>query len=234
MTDTEKITPVATTDVEKSTGTLLLAVAAGLLGSLYFLPEILPALTHSIIGNDPKIYWFLSRGSAFSAFWLLWLSMALGLGLSGKMARLWPGAFQAADLHEFVSLLGLGAALFHGLILTGDQYIQFTPWQVLIPFASQGYEPIWVGIGQAAFYVWGIIALSFYLRKQIGTQTWRLIHRVSFLAYGMALVHGVASGTDSGTLWAGAMYWISAGSLIFLLAYRVLVSLPVFSPKKVS
>ncbi len=232
MSTIDKITPVPSTEAEKSTGIILLAVAAGMLLSVYLLPVILPSMSHSIVSSDPKVYWYLSRGSAFVAFGLLWLSMALGLGLTGKMAKVWPGLLQAVDLHEFTSLLGLGAALFHGLILTGDRYIQFTQLQVLIPFASQGYEPIWVGIGQVAFYVWGIIALSFYVRKQIGAKTWRLIHLTSFMAFAMAMLHGIASGTDSGTVWAMLMYWGSAGSLLFLLAYRVLVSLPVFGTKK--
>ena len=157
------------------------------------------------------------------AFWLLWLSMALGLALTGKIAKAWPGVLQAVDLHKFVSLLGLGAALFHSLILVGDRYIQYTLIDVLLPFAGQSYEPIWVGIGQVAFYVWGIITFSFYVRKRIGTQTWRLIHLVSFLAYAMALVHGITSGTDSGTLWTSLIYWSSSGSLLFLLIYRVMV-----------
>jgi len=232
MSNTEKVVTIPSADGEKSVSLIFLAVAAGLLVSLYFLPEILPGLTTSIFGPDPKVYWYLSRGSAFVAFWLLWLSMALGLALTGKIAKVWLGVLQVVDLHEFVSLLGLGAALFHGLILTGDRYIQYTPLQVLLPFAGQSYEPIWVGIGQVAFYVWGIITLSFYVRKRIGTQTWRLIHMISFLAYAMALVHGIASGTDSRALWAGLMYWVSGGSLIFLLGYRLLVSLEVLPRRK--
>jgi predicted ferric reductase len=231
-TQKDKISP--SEEGEKSLNLILLALAAGILVSLYFFPQIVPSLATSIFGPNPKIFWYLARGSAFVAFWLLWLSMALGLALTGRVAKAWPGVLQAVDLHEFVSLLGLGAALFHGLILTGDRYIQYTPLQVLLPFAGQSYEPIWVGIGQVAFYVWAIITLSFYVRKRIGTQTWRLIHLISFLAFAMALVHGIASGTDSGTLWAGMMYWISGGSLIFLLAYRILARLPVFSMQKAS
>lgn len=130
------------------------------------------------------------------------------------------------DLHEFVSLSGLGIAFFHGLIVTGDRFIQSTPLQVLLPFSSQSYKPFWVGIRLIAFLTWGIIASSFYMRKKIGRQTWRGIHTVSFVVYAMALVHGIASGTDSGFIWAGLIYWISGGSLLFWLIYRVLASLP--------
>ncbi len=222
MSNMQKVEPIPVSDSDKTVGLMLLAAAAGLLAGLYFMPQLLPGLTTSIFGPNPKVYWYLSRGSAFVSFWLLWLSMALGLALTGRVAKIWPGALQALDLHEFVSLLGLGTALFHALILTGDRFIQFTITQVLIPFAGQSYAPIWVGIGQVAFYAWGLITLSFYFRKWLGTQTWRMIHLVSFVVYALALVHGIASGTDSGAIWAVLMYWASAGSLLFLLFYRIL------------
>ncbi|MCJ7432540.1 MAG: hypothetical protein MUO77_03540, partial [Anaerolineales bacterium] len=74
---------------------------------------------------------------------LLWLSMALGLGITNKMARLWPGAPATFAIHEYVSLLGMAFALFHALVLLGDHYINFTFAQMLVPFATVDYRPFW-------------------------------------------------------------------------------------------
>jgi uncharacterized membrane-anchored protein YitT (DUF2179 family) len=41
----------------------------------------------------------------------------------------------------------------------------------------------------------------------------------------MALLHGISSGTDAGTVWAKDLYWSSAGLLLFLFNYRVLAAL---------
>ncbi len=203
---------------------VLLAVAAGFLLATFVLPMWIPDMATSLLGSSPKAYWYLSRGTAFIALSLLWLSMALGLGLTNKMARLWPGLPPTFAIHEYVSLLGLAFALFHALILLGDHYINFTVAQVLIPFAASGYRPVWVGIGQLGFYVWVIVAFSFYVRRHIGHKTWRLIHYISFPVYLMGLFHGITSGTDASTVWATLYYWISAGSLLFLLIYRLLVA----------
>jgi predicted ferric reductase len=161
---------------------------------------------------------------------LLWASMAFGLTITNKMARLWPGAPTAFAIHEFVSLLGLAFAMFHGLVLTGDRFINFTWVQVLVPFASSGFKPFWVGLGQVGLYVWAIVTFSFYIRSSIGQKTWRLIHYASFLSYAGALVHGLISGTDTSTLWAQWYYWISGGSLLFLLMYRIIASLSPVQP----
>ena len=204
---------------------VLLAIFLGTLMAVLVLPSWMPNLAQSLIGTDPKAYWYLSRGSAFAALTLLWASMALGLGITNKLARTWPGAPAAFAVHEYVSLLGLGFSIFHGLILMGDHYINFSLAQVLVPFAASNYRPVLVGIGQLSFYVWLIVALTFYVRSHIGQKTWRAIHYVSFLTYVMALYHGISSGTDTSAAWATWYYWISGGSLLFLLAQRIVVSI---------
>jgi predicted ferric reductase len=212
----------------------LVAMVFGLLVAVIILPAWLPNLAFSMGGPEPKVYWYLSRGSAFASLSLLWISMALGLGLTNKMARLWPGAQAAFAIHEYVSLLGLAFALFHALIILGDHYIDFTLLQLLIPFTSVDYRPFWVGVGQVGFYIWVILSFSFYIRARIGQKTWRVVHYASFLMYILGLLHGLFSGTDTSAFWAQWYYWISGGSLLFLLVYRVLSGIvdSLFPPKK--
>ena len=200
----------------------LLAMIVGLLFAVLILPSWLPNMAFSLGGDAPKAYWYLSRGTAFVSLSLLWISMALGLGISNKMARLWPGAPAAFALHEYVSLLGLAFAVFHAIVILGDHYINFTLLQLLIPFSTVDYRPFWVGIGQIAFYTWAILAITFYIRPIIGQKSWRFLHYGSFGMYLLAIFHGLFSGTDTSAGWAQNYYWISAGSLLFLLIYRIL------------
>ena len=199
----------------------LVAMTVGLLVAVLILPTWLPNMSFSLGGEAPKAYWYLSRATAFVSLTLLWLSMALGMGVTNKMARWWPGVPAAFAIHEYVSLLGLAFAVFHALIILGDHYIEFTLLQLLVPFSTVSYRPIWVGIGQVGFYVWLIVALTFYIRSLIGQKTWRVLHYASFAMYVMGLLHGLFSGTDSAATWAQWYYWISGGSLLFLLIHRI-------------
>lgn len=203
---------------------IIIAMGIGALTAVIVLPAWMPHLAASLSGLDPKAYWYLSRGSAFVALSLLWLSMALGLLITNKTARLWPGVPISFALHEFISILGLGFALFHALILLGDHYIGYTLAQVLVPFSSS-YEPVWVGLGQVGFYAMLIVTLSFYVRSRIGQKTWRSLHYISFLTYLIALLHGIAAGSDASLPWVQQYYWISGGTLLFLLSYRIVVNL---------
>lgn len=103
--------------------------------------------------------------------------------------------------------------------------MKFQTSQILIPFATTSYRPFWVGLGQIAFYLWIIVTLTFYVRGKIGMKSWRWIHYLSYLVFIMALAHGIAAGTDTGTSWATGMYWGSAASLLFLFIYRVTMRL---------
>ena len=202
----------------------LLAILAGGMVATMLLPALIPGLAASAVGDQPTIFWMLSRGTAIVGFGLLWMSMAMGLLITNRLAKAWPGGPAAFDLHQYLSILGLAFALLHGTLLMGDRYMNFSLFQVLMPFTTQNYRPVWVGVGQVAFYLWVILVLSFYVRRQISNGAWRLIHYAGFLGFLMALVHGIASGTNSGEMWAQGMYWAAGGSLLFLTIYRIVVT----------
>jgi predicted ferric reductase len=203
---------------------VLITICTGLLASSLMLPIWLPGLAASILGPNPKVFWYLSRSTAIVAFIFLWLSMVWGLLVTGRLAQLWPSMAYANDLHQFTTLLGLDLGLFHGLLLLGDHYMNFSIMQVVVPFATESYRPIWVGMGQITFYLWVIVAFSFYGRKRMGQKVWRALHYASFLIFILTLVHGIFSGTDSGTIWMQMLYWGSAVSVFFLTIYRIIYS----------
>lgn len=181
----------------------------------------LAALGSALIGAHSA--WYLSRATAFVSYVLVWWSMILGLSMTNKLARIWPGGPTANALHEHASLLGLAFAAIHALVLLADQYIGYTLPQILIPFASS-YMPLWIGFGQIGLYLMAIVTFSFYIRRWIGTKTWRTLHFLSFALFVMALGHGLITGTDSSALWAIVMYAGTGLSVLWMTVYRIFVT----------
>jgi predicted ferric reductase len=226
----------ATTDQSFSLGiaalmSIILGVVLGLVAAFVLFPDQGTSMAASFVGDSPKGFWYLSRASAFAALGLLWISMLLGLLITDKMAKSWPGAPVAFALHEFASLLGLAFGLFHALILLGDRYINYKLAQILMPFGSVNYHPIWVGVGQIGFYTWAIVSATFYIKKYIGNKTWKFIHYLSFFNFAIAIRHGIASATYCPTAWAQAVYWIMGGSVLFFTAVRVVAGIIQPKPK---
>jgi predicted ferric reductase len=200
----------------------LLALAAGLAGALALLAILLPGLAEALLAARPEASWYVLRASGLLAYGLLWLTMLAGLGVTSGLARRWPGLPGSYTLHRLTSLLGLGCALVHALALLADPYVSYGVGQAFVPFLSGHYRAAWVGLGQVALYLLAVVGLSFYLRDRLGIHAWRLIHMLSFALFLLALIHGLESGSDSGSLWGRALYWVSGGSVLLGASYRVL------------
>lgn len=199
--------------------TALAVFLSALVGSVAAL-TLLPLFVSDVAAQHAA--WHLARSSGVVAYLMLWLSTALGLGITNRLARLWPGGPLAFDLHQFSSLLGLAAALFHALILLGDSYIGYSLSQIAIPFAAAGYKPISTVWGQLALYLGAVVSFSFYVRQYIGRKAWRILHFASFLVYGLVTVHGVLAGTDTPSMWP--LYAASVLSILFLTMYRIFIT----------
>ncbi len=200
---------------------MLLAFAGGAFAAAVLLPTWLPGLTESLLGAEPKAFWYLARSAGVISYVLLWVTMVFGMVVSNKMARLWNGGPTAVELHQFVTWLAVAFGFFHALILLGDRFIQATVMQVLVPFSYAGYEPFWTGVGQVGLYLTIIVAASFYLRKQMGQRAWRMLHYVSFIVYTLLTLHGVFAGSDSSSPVMLAVYGLGAASVYFLLLVRI-------------
>ncbi len=150
--------------------------------------------------------------------------MVYGLLLSTKILDAIAHRPISLALHQDLAAFGLGLAGIHGALLGLDHSVPFSVAQIAVPFAAP-YSPVWVGVGQLAFYLSAAVVASFYLRRRLGQRAWRLLHYVTFLAFAGATAHGILAGTDTRTPWA---WWIYAGStaaISFLLAYRIVLSI---------
>jgi predicted ferric reductase len=188
------------------------------------LPAWLPGLSESLLGAEPKAYWYLSRTSGVVAYLLVWVSVALGVAIKNKMVQAWPGGPTAVDLHQFASLFALAVSVFHALILLGDRYANYTPAQIVTPFAITNPPALWSVLGQIGFYLMLPVAFSFYARRFIGFKLWRLIHYASFVIYILVTAHGLFAGTDTSSPAMLGLYGLTVLSTYFLIVHRILVS----------
>lgn len=170
--------------------------------------------------------WYTVRAMGFLAYLVLAGSVLYGLLLSTKILDAIAHRPVSFALHKDLAIVALILGTLHGLMLTYDQSFSFTPLAILVPFESP-YSPISVGIGQITLYLSVVVTASFYVRRRIGQRTWRLLHYATFLAFIGASAHGIMSGSDSGAWWAFWLYLGPVTASIFLLTYRIVVSLSI-------
>jgi len=197
----------------------LLAIAVGIvIGATA--PSAIRSAAAVIDSGGGNASWYLERLAGLLAYLALTGSVVYGLLLSTRILDAIAHRPISFTLHQDLAAVGLGLAGIHGALLGLDRTIHFSLGSLVVPFGSP-YAPLWVGVGQIAFYLTAAVVASFYARRRIGQRAWRLLHYATFLAFAGATVHGIASGTDSGTAWAWWMYVLSTIAVVFLFTYRV-------------
>lgn len=158
------------------------------------------------------VTWDVARAGGFTAFVLLTLSVTIGLALSLHLqSGSWPRIINS-ELHNFLTLLALVFTGVHILAVWIDPFTNFGWNEIFIPFASH-YRSVWMALGIVAFYTGIAIGISTWLRPRIGYKLWRSLHTLTLLLFGLVVVHGIATGSDTQTWWGAAIY---AGSVLLV------------------
>jgi len=170
--------------------------------------------------QDEKLAWHLVRSSGIFAYVLLSASTVWGLFISSQVVKNWSPGSISMTLHTTISWLALLLGLGHGLLLMFDDYFTYTILDVLVPFTGP-YRPEVVGLGTLAFWIIVAISLSFPLKKRIGHKTWKRLHTLSYIAFGMVSIHGLAAGTDGNLLGFRLLVGFSVVLVVLLLGIRM-------------
>jgi predicted ferric reductase len=173
--------------------------------------------------EQESLPWYSSRVLGFLGYWALAASVIYGLLLSTGILDALAHRAVSFTLHQELSAIGIALVALHGAVLVLDKFVQTSPVAVVVPFTGP-YRPEWVGIGQLAFYLMVIVYASFYFRRRIGQRGWRMLHYTTFLAFIGGTIHGLMAGTDTSAAWALWSYIGASVAVVFLLGYRITLS----------
>ena len=164
--------------------------------------------------------WYTSRGLGLVLLLVLTVSVVLGVLTSERWRTAEGPRFMTAGLHRSLSLLAVPLLALHGLTVLLDPFARFGLADVTIPFAS-AYRPLWLGLGVLSGELLLAIVVTSLVRAVIGFGAWRLVHWAAYVAWPLALLHGLGTGSDTKAGWALLLY---GGSLVAVLV-AVLVRL---------
>ena len=170
--------------------------------------------------TDPT-FWLLARASGMTAYVLLTASVLAGLVLKSRPFGRALKVSSVADVHRFLSLLGLGMLALHGVSLMLDQTVKMPLAGLFVPGASP-YRPTSVSFGVLTAELMALIVVSFSIRKRIGVRNWRRLHWATYAVFVMGTLHGLLAGTDSSRPWAKALYLGAVGAVVFATSWRAL------------
>lgn len=163
---------------------------------------------------NEQFWWYVARSGGIVALVLIAASVLWGLLLSSKYLQGGPKPKGLLNLHRFLGALSVVFTGIHVIALYLDSYVQFTLFELLVPFAS-AWEPAPVAAGVVAFWLLLAVQVTSMMMKRLPRQWWKWVHLTSYLLLPLGVLHGITAGSDAGSLW----YKLGSGALIGLLAW---------------
>ena len=163
--------------------------------------------------------WVTSRAAGIAAIVLAGLTISAGLLMATRSPLIRGRATELRALHEALALATFAAIAVHGLALLLDPWLKPGLLGVVVPFAAP-HRAFATGLGQLAALGMAGLGLTFYARRRLGIARWRRAHRFIPIPWALALVHGVATGSDGTSAWFLAATLPVALAALALLAAR--------------
>lgn len=167
---------------------------------------------------DDITLWFVARSTGFVALGALCAAALGGMLLRSRIPGLRPPVL--LEVHRTATFVALGALAVHGITLALDTTLRL-PLVALVAPGTSTFRPVAVGLGVAGGEIALLVTASFWARRRIGMRAWRALHWTSYAALGLSIAHGVLAGSDSGTLWARAVYVAAAAIVVGGFAFRL-------------
>lgn len=173
----------------------------------------------------PSAYWYLTRASGAVALILLTLSVVVGVAAIGRVKTdAWP-RFAVDGIHRTGSLLAVAFLIVHIATAVLDSFAPIRLIDAVIPFAGS-YRPLWLGLGAAGFDLLLAVIITSLVRARLGYRSWRAVHWLAYLAWPVALVHGLGTGSDVRLGWMLAVNVLCTAVVLIAIVARVLIGWP--------
>jgi predicted ferric reductase len=176
-----------------------------------------------------NFFWYLTRSSALVGYFLLWISIFLGLAVKTPALNKIVKPIYSVKIHCWISLQSLVFALIHGASLLGDKFVNFSLANILIPFYPSSYtQPVdsnILALGIIGLYIMIILVATSYGRKFISQSVWRGIHFLNIGLFVIVFIHALYLGTDMKNETIRAIFIIANSFLVFLFIVNMLLRL---------
>ena len=144
--------------------------------------------------------WLAARATGIVTLLLLTFQICVGLVLSHPTNKsTWKLSKRVFPWHEHVWVFVTAFLAVHIVSLILDPYAGVGIVGSFIPGLS-GYRTSPVALGTLALYAFLITAITAKYTKLLPPGAWLTIHRLSLVVFGLAWLHGMLAGTDSGAL----------------------------------
>jgi sulfoxide reductase heme-binding subunit YedZ len=164
--------------------------------------------------------WIVARSTGVASLLALSLSLLTGMAMRPKSLA-WLSTNRAiTELHRYTAVLFLPLGLAHLIALLFDPYAKVGLLDVVVPFAMS-YGTFAIGLGTISVELLLVVLVAAWSRSRLSRGRWLAFHRLSYLAFATAFLHGILSGTDLAYPWLMGSAWVVAAILTLAGVRRI-------------
>lgn len=145
------------------------------------------------MNTAPNPLWYIDRSAGEVTLLLMSAVVILGI-LRAAVPTASP--FVVEGIHRRLALLAIAFAGLHVLAALLDPFAHLGPVDAAVPFVSS-YRGTWLGWGVVSAYLYVVVVLSSWPVRRFGRVLWQWLHRTIYLAWALALVHSLGTGSDA-------------------------------------
>jgi cytochrome b561 len=166
------------------------------------------------------VLWYAARSAGLVAWGLLAASTVLGLLASTRLVPGRGGLAWAIDLHRGLAALAVAFVAVHVGAVVAHGYVPIGVVGAIVPFVSR-WHPLWIAWGIVALWLLIAVEVTSLARSRLPAGLWRRVHWLSLPLFVVATVHGLAAGTDTGSVAAVGVAVVAGMAVAFLSAARL-------------
>ncbi|WP_222623315.1 hypothetical protein [Streptomyces armeniacus] len=187
-----------------------------------FAVALLLSLFLTVSGSAAGRAWaFLDWGAGVLALVSLTLTALWGLAAADRRLLGADHRLLAQGVHRGTAVAGLGFLVLHVWVKVAEESTGGRA--AAVPF-TDGQRPVLIGLGTLAGYLFVAVAVTGAARSAFATtgrsRWWRALHMGAYLAWALALVHGLKAGRTPGT-WVTCAYVLCVAGAAVVLALRL-------------
>ena len=172
------------------------------------------------IADISVIPWYIVRSTGFISFYLLSASIFIAI-----LKKIDPRSFASlTKFHHEVSWMSVILSLLHGVNNLIDGSIWNLSLRDVFWFDFTSTNAVYISLGVAGLYFIALVSVTSFkpMIKFLRYKKWYIIHGLSYIAYGIVILHSVMLGTDMSwlspannySIFANFLFWLTTGANI--------------------
>lgn len=156
--------------------------------------------------------WILARATGVASLVALSLQMLTGMAMRPRLLGRLATNRAVSDVHTYATVLWVPFGVAHVLGILIDPYAHVGIGDLIVPFLVP-YGSFAIGLGTVSMQLVLVVMLAAWSRDRLTQGQWLTFHRLSYIAFATAFLHGILSGTDLAYPWLTGVAWVVAAIL---------------------